>query len=362
MTLSIWINGTPYTYFEKASVSASVKAVSRGFSFVSTANEDNTFPVRIGDNVIVTADGTKLADGFIETLEIDYDSGSHTIRVGGRSRLADLVDSSMPSPFEVSGTSLESIIKSVLKALNIDTAVINQAGAIRSFKNDITSAEIGQNAFEFIESYSRKRQILLTTDGVTGLIIARAGVNKAPAMLKNVSGAVDNNILKATLSIDDSKRFNYYVVHGQLNPTEFLFAETPSNISNQKGIAKDKDIRNSRKIEMNAEESSDSFSSQDRAVWEKNLRIGAAYNYTATVAGNSVKGALWIPNTLVKVIDDFAQVNAELLISDVQYEYDVYSGSLTTLTMIKPEALTMEIEQKQREANRNKTSDDFFNI
>lgn len=359
--LAIKINGIPYVNFTEASVSASVTAMARGFSFVSTADENNDFPVKIGDRVIITADGTQIIDGFIESLEVNYNEFSHDIRVNGRSFMADFVDSTVPTQFEQSGTTLQAIAANLLSSIGISATIDNQAGSIRDFGNDITSAEIGQNALEFLESYSRKRQILLTSDGASTMVFARAGTLNAPAELKNVNGARDNNILESTLNIDYANRFYRYVIKSQLNPATEGFSFIPRETVSQEGIANDDEIRTSRKIEMNAEESSESFTATDRAVWEKNIRIGNAWNYTATVAGNSVNGALWLPNTLVRVTDQFCQIDSKtLLIRDVQYDYDVNRGSRTRMNIIKREALTLEVEQSARQTNTKKEGDNFL--
>lgn len=362
MTLSININGQPYINFISASVRATLAAVTRGFSFTSSADRDFTFPIRIGDNISILADNIELLDGYIEKLAINYDDTGHEVNVSGRSRLLDLVDSTVPTQFEIDGTSLESICSSLFYYLNIDAEVSNEAGAIKDFTNEISSGEPGENAFQFLEKYSRKRQVILTSDGSNTLILARAGTQNAPSTLKNVRFADDNNILQASLEIDYAKRYYQYLVKSQLNTTVFNFDSDPEDLSNQEGLIFDQDIRESRALIVNAEESSDSFSSYDRAVWEKNIRIGAAFNYNCRVAGNSVNGALWLPNTLVRVIDNYCQIDATLLIKDVEYNFDDIGGSTTNLSMIKKESLTLDLEQSEREANSQNTGDEFIFI
>ena len=355
MALYLKINGQPYTHFTSASVSASIATVSRGFSFVSTADEGNNFPIKVGDEVEITADGVKILAGYVENLDISYDANNHSIQVGGRSKMADLIDSSVPTQFEVTGTTLEAIAKSLLSAIGIDGKVINQAGDIKSFSGNITSAQVGEIAFSFLEKYSRKRQVLLTTDGDDGLVFARTGTTKAPISLKNVNGAADNNILRSNLRIDSAKRFYRYKIKAQANPLAFLFAESAESTSNKEGEAFDKDIRESRKLELNSETSTESFTAGQRALWEKNIRIGSAFYYQAKVVGNSFDGSILLPNTLIRVVDDFAQIDATLLIKNVQYDFDAFSGSTTDLTMIKRESYTLEVEQSQRVANAQKT-------
>lgn len=360
MALSVEINGIKYQYFTSATVNASVATVARGFSFVSTANEKNNFPIKIGDRVKVYADNIHILTGYVETLDISYDSTSHQIRVGGRSLLADFIDSTVPTQFEITGTTLQDIAKALFSQLGLSSKISNQAGSIRNFKDEITSAKIGQNALEFLESYSRKRQVLLTSAGDDTLILARSGTSYAPTSLKNVVNSNDNNILRARLGIDNTTRFYKYSVKSQLNlsiPGISVSAETASD---QGAVVYDKTIRSTRHLEINAEESSDSFSAYDRALWEKNIRRGNSRQYSATISGNSFNGSLWLPNTLVRVKDDFAQVDSTMLIKDVEYNFDLYDGSTTTLTLINKKAFTLELEQSQREANAEKEGNEFL--
>lgn len=357
--LSISIGGTPYKNFTSATVNATIAAMARGFSFVSTASADNDFPVKVGDPVIITADGIQIIDGFIERLEITYNEFMHDIRVSGRSFLADFVDSTAPT-LEKSGTTLQSIAAAMLAEMGIAATIDNQAGLIKDFGKEISSAEIGQNALEFLEKYSRKRQVLLSSDGGKKMVFARSGTAKAPGALKNVRGAKDNNIKDGNLTIDFTERFYEYVVKSQLNTSALDFLSPPKTVADQEGKSVDGQIRSSRKIVLNAEESSDSFTSAQRAEWERNIRIGKATVYTAVVAGNSVNGALWLPNTLVKVQDEFCQIDSTFLIRDVEYNFDLNTGSTTRLTMITQDSLDLDVEQTARKANTKKEGDSFL--
>lgn len=359
MTLRIKINGQELTNFQNANVIADIGAVTRGFSFGSTATKDNLFPIRVNDLVEITADGVNILQGYVESLAVDYDSTSHSIQVAGRSILLDLVDSTVPTQTEFTGTSLINIAKTLMIGLGLDPLVINEAGEITPF-DDITSAEVGQNAFEFLESYSRKRQVLLTTDGKKSLVFARAGTDRAPASLYNLRDSSFNNILRSQLKLNVDQTYNQYIVRSQLNPGIQGISASPEDIADQNGTVIDDQVRTTRQLELNAEESMESFSANDRAKWEANIRKANSLNYNATVVGHSVNGELWLPNTLVRVVDEFAQVQADLLIRSVVYDYSLSQGSLTTLNMTRKKAFTLEVEQTERDANTEEAGDGFI--
>ena len=361
MALKIKINGQEYTNFQQANVIADVGAVTRAFTFSSTADSQNTFPVKVNDLVEVTADSIDILKGYVETLNVMYDGDSHSIDVGGRSILADLVDSTVSTSWaDFDGTSLTAIAKTVMSDLGLKPKIINDAGSISPF-DDVTSASIGQKAFDFLESSSRNMQGLWTTDGNESLVFARAGSGRAPTNLAHIIGSEDNNILSAVLSIDNSNRFNKYTVKSELDGWRQSITNTPEQLSNQSGEAIDAGMpRTTRRLEINAEESMDSFSAGDRAAWEANIRRAGSINYMAIIAGHSVDGVLWLPNTIVSVSDDFTKIYDDLLIRKVIYNYSIIEGSKTSLHMTYKDAFTLEIEQSQRDANTEEVGDEYI--
>jgi prophage tail gpP-like protein len=353
MTLNIQLNGQDYTNFIDASVVRSIDTVSGAFSFTSTVDQNNLFPIKLGDAVKIIVDGIQVIDGFIEKINVSYSPDSHVISVGGRDKLADLIDSSTGDIKEFTGSvSLVDIAKNILANLGLsDIEVIDNTTGVRLFDAfDITSAEVGKNAFEFLELYARKRQVLLTTDGLGNLVLTQASSNILPFKLKNIVGGIDNNIKNATLDLDFTNRFNTYTVQSQLNPFFLDIGSTPQNNVEQSGQATDSDIRATRILEFNAEESSDGFTSADRAKWESNIRRAKSLLYTPVVQGHSVDNTVWSPNNLVEVEDQFTDIEATLFIQSVRYDQSLNMGSTTTLGLTFKDAYTLQAEQDAREA------------
>ena len=359
MTLSVKIQGKRLTTFQNASVIADIGAVTRGFSLTSTAEADNLFPIKVKDIVEIDADGIPILKGYAEALTGSYSRNSHKIKVSGRSLLCDLVDSTVPTQTEYFESELEKICKEVMTGIGLTPTVINNAGKIDAF-DDISSAKIGQRAFQFLESFSRKRQVLLTTDGFDGLVLDRAGRNRSPINLKHLINSNTNNILRSEFELNHRERYNKYSVKSELNPAFQNVNISPSDIADQGDTFFDPDIRSTRQFELEAEESMDEFTALDRAKWEANLRKAKSFSYTATVQGHSEKGQLWLPNTLVNIVDEMADVKGFLLIKGVSYNYSLREGSTTQLRMTYPNAYTLELEQTQREAIAQSEGDGFL--
>jgi prophage tail gpP-like protein len=355
MSLAIQLNGQDLVNYTQASVIRNFESLSGSFAFVSTTQEDNLSPIKAGDAVKITVNGEPVITGFIEGLTVNYDPGSHQITYIGRDLLGDLIDSTVGSTKEYTGAiSLVDIIKDVLSGLGLSSVeVINQVDNLTPFdESDIISAEVGQKAFDFLESYVRKKQVFLITDGLGNIVITRASNELFPAKLQNIVGAEDNNIKSATFDLDFSRRYNQYLVQSQLNPFALSLGTTPTDITNQSGnIAIDSFIRTTRRLEINAEESSDSATATERATWESNIRRARSLNYTAVVQGHSVGDTIWTINKLIEVNDSFADIQARLFIKSVRFDESIDQGSQTIIDMTHKDAYTLQAEQDAREAN-----------
>jgi len=361
--ITVQLNGVDFKNFDRIAVFRSMEAVSGSFSFSSTANASSLFPLKKGDSVKIMVDGSQVVDGYIEKLAVSYSSNEHTITATGRDKLADLIDSTVSGDKEFTGKiSLVEIAESILNGLLLsDIKVIDQTGGVRKFEEtDITSAEVGKNAFEFLELYARKRQVLLSTDGSGNLLLQRASTTTFPGTIKNTVESIEgNNIISATLESNDADRFHTYITQSQLNPFSLDEETSPEDISSQNGRATDGAIRQSRVLEINAEESSDDFTSTERAKWESNIRRARSLSYKPKIQGHSVEGQVWKPNVLAKVEDVFADIQATMLVRSVTLEQSVSEGSTTTLDMTYRDAYTLQAEQNQRDANTDKTSFGF---
>lgn len=359
MSLQVRLNGLDLVNFIDASVFRSMISVSGAFNVGSTADEQNRLPIREDNRVELVADENTVLTGFVEGIDSGAAPDKHDFVATGRDVLGDLYDSTVGDVKEFTGSvQLQDICRAVLDGMNLtEVSVIDEttlgivgpSTPLLPFSEyDITSAGIGTTGFDFLEPFARKRQVLLTTDGLGNLILARNTGIKLPVKLKT---GKDGNLKNARKIIDNTQRFNIYTAHSQLNPIRMVPGTKPGEIVQQKGLAIDPQIRSSRIYAFNAEESSDSFTAQERAIWESNFRRASSLSYTGTVQGHSfANGALWIPNRLVDVEDDLNKINTTLLIRSVRYNSSVHLGNTATLEMTFRSAYTLQAEADTRDA------------
>jgi prophage tail gpP-like protein len=357
--VNIIINGQEYTDFLDVSINKSIETLAGSFSFTATSTPNINFPLKLNSECQIIVQGEQVINGYIEKLIIDYDDESHNIKVMGRDRTADLVDSTVggsdTSQFTPpkNGITLKQFTENILVKFNRSSINVIDNQGTEPF-NDVMSIDYGAKVFDFLEKYAKKRQVLLTTNGDGDIIFTRAPLNKFKTSL-----LLDRNnpstILKGRIKYDNTKRFHKYVCTTQDNPSSLADAiSLPSVIAgsdDEGGIAIDDQIRDSRIYHFEAEFSSDQKPLKDRAIWEANFRKSQSEQRVYTVQGHIAKEdeQIWKPGYTVLVVDELADLNSFLLISSVNYRFSLETGALTILKLLPEIAFSLLISKPEKE-------------
>jgi len=275
MTMQLEVSGVQYDNFAAASCEIRLDALSNAFSFEAVAAEGQPLPFKGGEPCRVIVNGNPVLTGFIEIVDVSYDAGDHTIMVQGRDKTADLLDSNL-SGFELRGESLT--LKQIIeKAIDdISNKDIKPADKIKVIEEvttepfnpaqDQVAAEASDNAFDFIEKYSRKRQVLLTSNGDGDVVITSGSTTQAIGGIQHIIGASDNNVISSSFSFDTTGRFNLYKFASQFSfsPLNNAGDTGLESAVNQKGKAFDNLVRKSRQLVLVSESSnSDEYYSDE---------------------------------------------------------------------------------------------------
>lgn len=350
--IELEVNGSPYTNFASASCTLRLDSLADEFRFTAVAPGAQALPFKGGESCRVIVDGEPVLTGFIEVVNVSYDAGRHSIAVQGRSKAADLLDSTIDQMDDIrgDGLTLKALVEAVIGAIGADLRVVDQVNP-RPFSQteDLAAPEPGDNAFRFIEKYSRKRQVLLTSDGDGNVVIAANSGQTAAGRIQHVIGASDNNVIRSNFSYDTTGRFNVYKMASALNPVALgLAGETDlASLVDQSGGVSDDEIRGGRQLILIAETPFGSSNCQTRAAWEANVRRARGLAYSATVPGFRVggdSGALWTVNRVYQIVDDFVGKIEAMLTNSVTYSFDLDTGSTTTLGFVGRNAYTVLIE------------------
>ena len=350
--ITVKVNGTTLSpNFTEYTISRSVEDLSGSFSLSCTTDADEALPFKQGQEIQILIEGTPVLTGYIEILTVDYSENSHEINIQGRDKVADIFDSTVGAALEIKATiTLDQVIARVLKQINAKgVQVINKVPEITAqpfTTNELVSGEITETLFSFLEKYTRKRQVLMTTDGKGNVVLARSGQQKATSAIYHFTNDRKgiNNVKNASMTFDNSQRFHTYRIVSQGNPSANATGTTTSSaVVNRLGTATDSDIRASRVLDITAESSTDIATLTRRAEWEAKIRKARAIVYSVTVQGHTmIASNPWEPNLLVQIKDEYALIDASMLIKSVTYSLTTTEGSTTDIEFVHPDSYLPE--------------------
>lgn len=352
------IDGVSYTGFTSANLNRDIEALAGDFNFTATAEATKNFPIKRMSSVVIKINDIVKLTGYVEKISVSYDNGSHTINISGRDKTSVLIDSSVYGTRKFNApTTLIKIIEKIISDLGADLKVINKTNETLKIKTPC-EAEVAANAFEFLDEQAKKLGCLLTTDGEGNVIIIRANTDKITSTkLQNIKGA-ENNILSCSFDLDDSQRFKKYKVIGQQIPTLDM---ANFNVTSSKGEATDNDCILNKKLIIHPETDVDILDAKKRAQWEANVRRARSLKYNCTVQGWEYEaGKLWDFNKSIMVQDDFCDIEQDMLIKSVSYTLDESSGSKTEISLLVPDAYTLEAELAKLQRKKGKLGNVFL--
>lgn len=346
------VNGVQYTNFTTASCELRLDALSNTFRFGAVAPNGQPLPFKGGEACKVIVEGETVLTGFIEVVAVDYDGSNHNITVSGRDKTADLLDSTIDQLDDIrgDGLTLKALIEKVIGQLGLDIQVIDEVNPDPyNGAEDIAAPEPGDNAFQFIEKYARKRQVLLTSNGDGNIVIASNSGQNAEGAVQHIIGAEDNNVIASSFSYDTTGRFNAYKISSGLNPVALnLAGDTDlASLVNQGAGVFDSDIRAGRQLIIISESPFSDGNCQDRAKWEADIRRARGLVYSATVPAFKVggdSGDLWQINRIYQIVDDFVGKIEPMLCNSVTFTFDVETGRNTNLGFVGQKAYTLFLE------------------
>ena len=357
--MKIEIDGVQYRDFTSASSIRRLDALSNTFGFGTTSLDGLPLPFRGGEACRVFADEELILTGFIELVNVDMGTEDHGIDVQGRDRTGDLLDSSMDSKADIRASSLKRIIEKVIAHLDPTTKkanriqVVDEANPARFDPvKDVAAPEPGQNAFEFIEKLARKRQVLLTSNGDGAIVISSGSGTEVDATIQHrARDDGSNNVQTFSVSYDTTGRFNLYKSTSQGNLVTLNLAGVVGNDqivsqgANKSAI--DEEIRKGRQWILVGESTMSSSENLKRARWERNTNRAKGKVYVATVTGfRNQTGELWGVNQIIQVNDEFAGIEAKMLVDSVTFNLTP-EGRTSVLSLLDVDAYSIALAEPE---------------
>ncbi len=354
-------NNKIFTEWKSVTVKRGIDQFCGEFSFISSDNQLEGYPIKVGDLVDISINGEIKVRGYVDEINSAFSKDTHDINVSGRDVIQDLIDSTLPIK-AFNSTNLKNLCLEVIDALGVDIQVIDQTTGLSDFDfGETYDAETGQPCMEFLASFARKRNVFLNSNGNNGLVMFQPqGIRATTPLLNLKESDPRNNIKSRVVKISHQGRFNKYAPKSQYN-----FAVTPtedygSSGVNQTGIAIDDEIRDTRYFEFQTEEFMSDEECQNRANEEANIRRAYGTSYTAVVAEVSqTDGSLWDYGLIVSINDEPAGISGGFIIREVQYSKSKDGGSETTLVCSLPDAYKVTAVPNAVDSKKAKIGDKY---
>jgi len=346
--VSLEANGMIYEGWLAAEVSRSVREMAGQFSFeVSerwSGGRDGPaallgWRIREGDPCVVRYSGVPVLTGYVDTYCPRYDADSHTVRIQGRSKTADMVDSAA-DPDVPTGEMRKVTLDQVANKLALPHGVKVKVQADIKDAFDVIRTLPGETKHEMLERYARHRAAALTddTDGSLRILQVQDG-----APVATLTEGV--NILEASATLRADNRYSDYEVKGQDHGDDERWGREISEISAK---VKDGAIKRYRPHVVVDDVKTAKIGARKRCEWECASRSGESTKVQIKVVDwFRAPGALWMPGDLVQVTSPMLAINRVLAVENVAHQQSDRGGTTTDLSLVPPEALNPKAASAQ---------------
>ena len=343
MSISLRVNGTEYVNFTSAQVTLSYDKLSNVFGIQTIG----TPVVQLDGLVELYVDTQKILTGYVEQITVSSSDDAHVFMLNGRDRTRDLVDSTLTSLSDIrSDIHLRDLIKLVIDDIGSDLQVIDNANPdVLSSAVDIESPEPGMNAFEFLETVARRRQVILSSNADGDVVI-------------EVSDGVDNGLvvpehIRASVVSSTTQRYRTYNIVSDVNsrggnPLAALGLDSTDATVSQSTTVTDEAIRAGKTLTIVAEDSYPKDALRKRIAWERTNRVARSVEIEYTIAGNQIA---YTPGQLVTVKNSLLGIDDTFFINETTFGYSDRDGSTTTLRLLGKRAFERIAEPKDQENN-----------
>jgi len=345
--ITLVVNGTPYTRFVSATVNVRLSALCNDFSFVSSAVTGFP-PLALDDDVQVLIDGQLACSGYIDRVNGGEADGSHLVTYQGRDYTGDLVSSqldALPQLNPSDALTLKAVTEIVIAHLGLNLKVVDTVNpAPFNLAEDIVRADIGENAFDFLSKWAKKRQVLLSSTPSGDVLITQSAPTDSGAVLRRQQGQ-PSNIVSQSFAVSKSERFRRYVVRGQLSPSalDYSGGYTSQDVEDQVGEATDRSVREGRQRVLVAGESYSDEQLTERAKWVKQLAKARGTTFSCTVKGHTNSaGDVWAVNTLALVLSDVADISRQMLLDSVSFMEGEGRQTVSALSFVERDVYTVD--------------------
>jgi prophage tail gpP-like protein len=333
--VTLFIGGQIYEGFKSATITREMNSLGSTFSLSIVDRwraDQESFSLKPGLMAHIHAGKNTVVDGYIDSVSFDLQGQNRNITISGRSRTADLIDSSITGKNEYKNLDIKAIADKLVEPFsNVRVLLRAAAGA----KFDKFTVRQGETVFEALDRLARQRSLVMFPSYEGNVILTKKDTTVASTEIR--SGV---NLLGGSATYDNSERFSKYIVKGQAQGDK----GTEEQAIGAKGEATDAGIGRNRELLVIAENVVDTNGAVERAKYEADIRAARSVEITLTVLGwRQDNGEFWDVNQLVFIDAGFLGYRGQGLIKRVQYIKEE-GGTKAELTVIRPDAFEFNKE------------------
>jgi len=339
--LKLTVGGRDFGGWKSARVSRSIETIAGSFELSVSEIWPGQDPARdlvkikAGDTCALKVDGETVITGFVDELQLSHDAKSHQVTLAGRDATGDLVDcSAIHKTGRWENFTMQGIASDLCKPFGIEVRVDTDTGK----RLPHWSINEGETVFACLERLARDRGVLLVSDGGGGLVITRAGSDRAMPL------SLGKNILSAEAALSFRDRYSLYIAMAQ--GTGLDDGSASAAWIRPKQTVVDPTMAESRSrplIVIHDGYVTGGVTLAARAQWEANVRAGRSVDVRVKVQGWTQGGdttALWQPNHIAHVVHPELRLDSDMLIKGVEFVLDE-GGTITELALTDPFAFTL---------------------
>jgi len=323
-------NGKIFEGWLSVSVSRSLRAVSGSFDLEyidQWDTQEERFQIKNGVSCVLMCGDDVLITGYVDKVSFKFEATKRTLRVSGRDKTADLVDSSCEdSAKSFKGVSLLSMAKKLAGPFSV--GVVSKSPKANTIIEK-ASTQVGATIWETIDKLARYQGVLAYPDGQGNLIFSDV------ENTLSFSFSEGQNILSLDYEVDDSQKYQTYKV-------AITVGDPNSKHRVEVLELKDQSVKRPRIKEVVVNKSGTRADAQARAEWERMAAQARALKMTITVySWKNGQASLYNINSLAKITAPSAGLDGVYLVESVQYKLD--GNSMTCeLTLVLKEAYSPE--------------------
>jgi prophage tail gpP-like protein len=338
-TATLTVNGRAYSGWTSIMVRR-VYASSAGSEFEFTCAEPldanlnfSNWKITPGDSCVVTLAGIVACTGFVFVRHPSFNAAVHGLKITGRSRIADAVDSSaIVNGGQYKGYTFEAIASTLAESVGVNL-IVKGTTPLLSIPFPQFSIAYGETVFAAIERLARLRGLHLTDDANGNLIADVFDPNTAIAG-QLVEG---KNLVEAYAAIDGSNALSKILVAAQRPGNDNVWGDAARDNS---ATLTNPNVRAGRCRLLVLEEPGTSQDCATRANHEMSYTGQNLIDVHAVVQGwQSTPGALWDVGLNYSLKSSILDLDRPLASRQVTYTQGP-DGSRTSIELCTREALT----------------------